>query len=68
MYLKYCENNNLDVIRNVLVIIFRPNVLKPFIGILEYFFHSLSTERLAQDAFTYNLVNVLSIVITMMTL
>ena len=27
MYLKYCENNNLDVIRNVLVIIFRPNVL-----------------------------------------
>ena len=27
MYLKYCENNNLNVIRNVLVIIFRPNVL-----------------------------------------
>ena len=27
MYLKYCENNNLIVIRNVLVIIFRPNVL-----------------------------------------
>ena len=27
MYSKYCENNNLDVIRNVLVIIFRPNVL-----------------------------------------
>ena len=27
MYLKYCENNNLKVIRNVLVIIFRPNVL-----------------------------------------
>ena len=27
MYLKYCKNNNLNVIRNVLVIIFRPNVL-----------------------------------------
>ena len=27
MYLEYCENNNLNVIRNVLVIIFRPNVL-----------------------------------------
>ena len=27
MYLKYCENNNLNVIRIVLVIIFRPNVL-----------------------------------------
>ena len=27
MYLKYCENNNLNVIRNVLVLIFRPNVL-----------------------------------------
>ena len=27
MYLKYCENNNLNVIRNVFVIIFRPNVL-----------------------------------------
>ena len=27
MYLKYCENNNLNVIRNVLVMIFRPNVL-----------------------------------------
>ena len=27
MYLKYCENNNLNVIRNVLVIIFMPNVL-----------------------------------------
>ena len=27
MYLKYCANNNLHVIRNVLVIIFRPNVL-----------------------------------------
>ena len=27
MYLKYCENNHLNVIRNVLVIIFRPNVL-----------------------------------------
>ena len=27
MYSKYCENNNLNVIRNVLVIIFRPNVL-----------------------------------------
>ena len=27
MYLKYCENNNLNVKRNVLVIIFRPNVL-----------------------------------------
>ena len=27
MYLKYCENNNLNVIRNVLVIIFRRNVL-----------------------------------------
>ena len=27
MYLKYCENNNSNVIRNVLVIIFRPNVL-----------------------------------------
>ena len=27
MYLKYCENNNLNVIRNGLVIIFRPNVL-----------------------------------------
>ena len=27
MYLKYCENNSLNVIRNVLVIIFRPNVL-----------------------------------------
>ena len=27
MYLKYCENNNLNVIRNVLVIIFRPKVL-----------------------------------------
>ena len=27
MYLKYCENNNLNVIRNVLVIILRPNVL-----------------------------------------
>ena len=27
MYLKYCENNYLNVIRNVLVIIFRPNVL-----------------------------------------
>ena len=27
MHLKYCENNNLNVIRNVLVIIFRPNVL-----------------------------------------
>ena len=27
MYLKYCENNNLNVIRNVLVIISRPNVL-----------------------------------------
>ena len=27
MYLKYCENNNLNVIRNVLRIIFRPNVL-----------------------------------------
>ena len=27
-FLKYCENNNLNVhIRNVLVIIFRPNVL-----------------------------------------
>ena len=36
---KYCKNNNLNVIRNVLVIIFRPNVLilinifqKHFIG------------------------------------
>ena len=27
MYLKYCENNNLNVIRNILIIIFRPNVL-----------------------------------------
>ena len=27
MYLKYYENNNLNVIRNVLVIIFWPNVL-----------------------------------------
>ena len=27
MYSKYCENNNLNVIRNVLVIIFRPNIL-----------------------------------------
>ena len=27
MYIKYCENNNLNVIRNVLVILFRPNVL-----------------------------------------
>ena len=27
MYLKYCENNNLNVIKNVLVILFRPNVL-----------------------------------------
>ena len=27
MYLKYCENNNSNVIRNVLVITFRPNVL-----------------------------------------
>ena len=27
MYLKYCENNNLNGMRNVLVIIFRPNVL-----------------------------------------
>ena len=27
MYLKYCENNNLNVIRNVLVIILKPNVL-----------------------------------------
>ena len=27
MYLKFWENNNLNVIRNVLVIIFRPNVL-----------------------------------------
>ena len=27
MYLKYCENNDLNVIRNVLVIIFRRNVL-----------------------------------------
>ena len=27
MYLKYCENDNLNVIRNVLVIIFRPNVV-----------------------------------------
>ena len=27
MYLKYCENNYLNVMRNVLVIIFRPNVL-----------------------------------------
>ena len=27
MYLKYCENNNLNVLRNVLVIIFKPNVL-----------------------------------------
>ena len=27
MYLKYCENDKLNVIRNVLVMIFRPNVL-----------------------------------------
>ena len=27
MYLKYCENNNSNVMRNVLVILFRPNVL-----------------------------------------
>ena len=27
MYLEYCENNHLNVIRNVLVIIVRPNVL-----------------------------------------
>ena len=27
IYFRYCENNNHNVIRNVLVIIFRPNVL-----------------------------------------
>ena len=57
MYLKYCENNNLNVIRNVLVIIFRPNVL-----ILIYIFQKHLMNNFCNIVLMY-LGNVLKIII-----
>ena len=57
MYLKYCENNNLNVIRNVLVIIFRPNVL-----ILINIFQKLLMNNFCNIVLMY-LGNVLKIII-----
>ena len=57
MYLKYCEHNNLNVTRNVLVIIFRPNVL-----ILTNIFQKHLMNNFCNNVLMY-LENVLKIII-----